>query len=93
MGQRKLYIGNLAWEVSSGDLEDLFGQHGAVASATVITDRMSGRSRGFGFVEFDNEEEAQMAMDELNDKEFKGRPMRVNFAQEKPKNNFGSGRR
>jgi RNA recognition motif-containing protein len=93
MAQSKLYIGNLAWEVTSGDLEDLFSAHGTVVSAVVIADRMSGKSRGFGFVEFETKEAAQAAIDELNDKDLKGRSIRVDFAQEKPKNDFGSDRR
>jgi len=81
---RKLYVGNLSYEVSVADLEQLFGQHGTVESATIITDRMSGRSKGFGFVEMASDAEAQTAMNALNGQQLGGRALNVNEARSKP---------
>jgi cold-inducible RNA-binding protein len=77
----KLYVGNLSYDVTSSQLGDLFAQAGAVATATVITDKHSGRSKGFGFVEFDSAEAAQKAIEMFNGKEFQGRPLVVNEAR------------
>ena len=77
----KLYVGNLSYDVTSNQLGDLFAQAGTVASATVITDKHSGRSKGFGFVEFDSAEAAQKAIEMFNGKEFQGRPLVVNEAR------------
>jgi RNA recognition motif-containing protein len=79
-----LYVSNLSFYTSDGDLKNLFEQFGAVSSAKVITDRETGRSRGFGFVEMDNDAEAKEAMASLNDKEVEGRSMSVSVAREKP---------
>jgi len=79
----KLYVGNLPWSVDSTQLEALFSQHGAVVSATVITDRETGRSRGFGFVEMESAEAAQTAMNAINDHEIDGRQLKVNEARER----------
>ncbi|NLB34252.1 MAG: RNA-binding protein [Elusimicrobia bacterium] len=76
-----IYVGNLAWEVADEDLRQAFEEFGTVDSASVIKDKYSGRSRGFGFVEMSNAEEAQAAIDELNGKELKGREIRVNEAK------------
>src|SRR5947209_20564265 len=78
---KNIYVGNLAWETSADDLLSLFQEHGAVTRAQVITDRETGRSRGFGFVEMDNDAEAQKAIDALNGQEFNGRPLTVNEAR------------
>lgn len=86
----KLYVGNLPYNLSSSDLEHLFSPHGTVQSAEVIADRMSGRSRGFGFVEMSSEEEAQAAIAALNGQEHEGRALTVNEA--KPRENRGGGR-
>ena len=86
---RKLYCGNLSYDVSSPDLEQLFSQFGSVESAEVITDRGSGRSKGFGFVEMGNDAEAQAAIEGLNEKDHEGRPLTVNEA--KPRENRGGG--
>ena len=67
---RKLYVGNLAYDVSTPDLEQLFAQHGTVDSAQVIEDRATGRSKGFGFVEMGSDEEAQAAIQALNGQEY-----------------------
>ena len=89
----KLYVGNLSFQAADGDLEELFGQHGSVTSVKVITDRETGRSRGFGFVEMSSPEEAQAAIESLNDKEAFGRNLRVNIAQDKPSGGGGRGGR
>ena len=75
---KKLYVGNLSYNVSSSDLEQLFTSFGTVESAQVIEDRESGRSKGFGFVEMGNDEEAQKAIQGLNGQEHDGRPLTVN---------------
>ncbi len=80
---KKLYIGNLDWGITNDKLEELFAQFGSVVSANVITDRQTGRSRGFGFVEMSSDEEAQKAIDELNGKDFEGRELVVNEARPK----------
>jgi RNA recognition motif-containing protein len=76
-----IYVGNLTFEVTSSELENLFAQHGDVTSAHVITDRDTGRSRGFGFVEMANSEEASAAISTLNGFNHKGRDLAVNVAK------------
>lgn len=78
---KKLYVGNLAFSVTEDVLNDLFSQHGTVDSCRLITDRDSGRSKGFGFVEMSSEEEAEKAIAELNGHEFEGRALTVNEAR------------
>jgi RNA recognition motif-containing protein len=78
---KNIYVGNLVWGCSSDDLLGLFQQHGKVLRAQVITDRDTGRSRGFGFVEMENDAEAQKAIDALNGADFNGRPLTVNEAK------------
>ena len=85
----KLYVGNLSFQSSSQDLEDLFAGVGAVESATVVEDRETGRSRGFGFVEMANQEDGEKAIAELNGKDFGGREIKVNEA--KPREDRGRG--
>jgi RNA recognition motif-containing protein len=87
----KLYVGNLAFQTTSSDLEEMFGQLGTVQSATVVEDRETGRSRGFGFVEMSSKEEGQNAISTLNGKEVDGRQLTVNEA--KPRENNGGGGR
>jgi cold-inducible RNA-binding protein len=89
----KLYAGNLSFETSSADLEQIFASHGTVESAEVISDRDTGRSKGFGFVQMGSSEEAQTAINELNGKEQGGRAMTVNEAKprEQRSNTGGSG--
>ena len=77
----KLYVGNLAYSVSNADLEELFSQVGQVQSATVVMDKFSGQSRGFGFVEMADSNEAAKAIEEFNQTELKGRAIRVNEAR------------
>ena len=81
----KLYVGNLPFDTTDVDLEEAFSVHGTIASANVITDRETGRSRGFGFVEFENEGDAQTAQAALDGQDFGGRTLRVNEAQERQK--------
>lgn len=84
----KLYVGNLPWSTDDAELEKLFSAHGEVHSATVITDRDSGRSRGFGFVEM-SDEDARKAMSELNGTQVDSREIRVNEANERPRSSAG----
>ena len=86
---KNIYVGNLVWDATADDLLTLFQEHGQVARAQVITDRETGRSRGFGFVEMDNDAEAQKAIDALNGADFKGRPLTVNEAR--PREDRGGG--
>jgi RNA recognition motif-containing protein len=87
---KKLYVGNLSWSTTDADLTEMFAQYGDVTSARVITDRETGRSRGFGFVELDDAG-CEKAMKELDGQEFQGRNLRVNEAQEKPRRDGGGG--
>jgi cold-inducible RNA-binding protein len=88
----KLYIGNLAYSVSNDDLHALFSQVGQVQSATVIMDKFSGQSKGFGFVEMTSGEEAANAIRQFNDTELKGRNIKVNEARPR-ESGFGGGNR
>jgi RNA recognition motif-containing protein len=87
---KKLYVGNLSYDVTDGDLEQLFGAHGTVVSAQVIMDRDTGRSKGFGFVEMGSDAEAQAAIQALNGAQSNGRTLTVNEAR--PKTEGGGGR-
>src|SRR6516164_9564891 len=78
---KNIYVGNLAWSVTNEDLLELFGQHGKVVSAQVISDRETGRSRGFGFVEMENDQEAENAIQALNGFQHNNRPLTVNVAK------------
>jgi RNA recognition motif-containing protein len=86
---KKLYCGNLSFNVTSSDLDQLFAQYGTVQSAEVISDRETGRSKGFGFVEMSNDQEAQAAIAGVNGTEHDGRTLTVNEAR--PKENRGGG--
>lgn len=90
MGKR-LYVGNLAYSVTSSTLEELFAQFGSVASAQVIQDRETGRSKGFGFVEMANDNEANAAIDALHEQEHDGRPLTVNEARPREERGGGGG--
>lgn len=85
---KKLYVGNLSYEVTNTDLENLFSPHGTVQSAQVIMDRETSRSKGFGFVEMDSGEQAQAAIKALNGQESNGRALTVNEA--KPREERGT---
>jgi cold-inducible RNA-binding protein len=76
-----IYVGNLSYDATEEQLQELFTPHGAVQSASIIMDRATGRSRGFGFVEMPDDAQAQAAIDALNQKEFNGRMLTVNQAQ------------
>lgn len=90
----KLYVGNLDYGVTDTQLAELFSQAGTVVSVVVITDRYSGRSKGFGFVEMSSDEEAKKAIKMFNDKEFEGRKMVVNEARPRqPRQTSRSGQR
>ncbi|TKB27040.1 RNA-binding protein [Desulfopila sp. IMCC35006] len=82
----KIYVGNMSYEVKEDDLRQLFGEYGDVQSASVITDKVTGRSKGFGFVEMADKETGQAAIDGLNGKEFKGRTVTVSEARPQDKN-------
>lgn len=90
---KKLYVGNLSFKVDSAQLQDIFAEVGAVDSANVITDRESGRSKGFGFVEMAAEADAQTAIQKLNGQEFMGRAINVSEARpQEPRSGGGGGR-
>jgi RNA recognition motif-containing protein len=89
---KKIYVGNLPWSTTEAELNDLFSPFGAVHSAAVITDRDTGRSRGFGFVEMDDAD-ADKAIAELDGRDMDGRALRVNQAQDKRGGGGGGGGR
>ena len=92
MGKR-LYVGNLSYEVSSSELQQLFSQHGSVQSAEVVADRDTGRSKGFGFVEMSSDDEAQAAVAALNGQQHGGRALTVNEARPREERSGGGGGR
>lgn len=81
----KLYVGNISWGLDEGSLTDSFAAFGEVKSVKIIKDHDTGRSKGFGFVEMGNADEAQAAIDNLDGKDMDGRPLKVNIAQDKPR--------
>src|SRR5437764_796484 len=89
----KLYVGNLSYNVDSSQLEQLFSPHGTVQSAEIISDRETGRSKGFGFVQMDTEEAAKAAIGALNGKEHDGRALTVNEAKPRENRTGGGGGR
>ena len=91
MNSNKLYVGGLPYSISDGQLSELFTPHGTVESARVITDRMTGRSRGFGFVEMATQGEAEAAVEGLNGTQLEGRSLTVNEAKQK-EDRGGNGR-
>lgn len=88
---KKLYVGNLSFDMTEEQLHELFQKEGEIVSAKLITDKFSGRSRGFGFVEMNNDEEASAAITKLNDLEVNGRKLVVNEARPMEKRSTGSG--
>ena len=86
-----IYVGNLSWQMTDEDLRSLFEQYGLVTSAKIVKDKVSGRSKGFGFVEMPDDAEAQNALSTLYDSEVLGRKIIVNEAQPKPQNGGGGG--
>lgn len=96
MSNKKLYVGNLPFSLEDDDLAAIFSEVGTVASARVVLDPQTNRKRGFGFVEMSSEEEAQKAVEVLNDRDVGGRPMRVDIAREReraPREGGGGGYR
>ena len=90
MGKR-LYVGNLPFSATELDIRELFEQYGTVAESKLVMDRDTGRPRGFGFVEMSTDQEAQNAISNLNGREFQGRPLTVNEAQERGGGGGGGG--
>jgi cold-inducible RNA-binding protein len=88
---KKLYVGNLSYQVSNSDLEDMFAAHGTVRSAQVIVDRDTGSSKGFAFVEMADDQAANNAIRELNDREMDGRRLVVNEARPREERSGGGG--
>lgn len=86
MDNKKLFIGNLPWSINSDSLKELFSSFGEVSEAIVITDRMSGRSKGFGFVTFASDEQATAAVEAMHEKEVEGRKIIVNVAKPREEN-------
>ncbi len=95
----KVYVGNLPWSVDGNKLKEMFSEFGEISEATVITDKFSGRSKGFGFVTFNSDEDANKAISEMNGKEIEGRELKVNEAkpmeprEDRPRRSFGGGNR
>ena len=92
----KIYVGNMSFDTNEDDLRKAFEAHGSVDSVAIITDRDTGRSKGFGFVEMSNDEEAKAAMESLNDKDLMGRTLKVNEARprtDRPRGGGGGGGR
>lgn len=88
---KKLYVGNLSFSVDSERLTEAFSEFGTVESANVITDRDTGRSKGFAFVEMGSDSEAMAAIEKLNGSDFEGRPMKLSEAKPQEKRSFGGG--
>lgn len=86
-----LYVGNLSYEVTAAELEELFGTVGTVKAANIISDRYSGESRGFGFVEIESKDEAKAAIEQMDGKELKGKKIIVNEAKPRADNRGGGG--
>ena len=85
---KSIYIGNIEWNTTDQELEDLFATYGTIRSAQIIKDHTSGKSKGFGFVEMENEETAEIAMKELQGAELRGRTLKINAAREKKSRTF-----
>ena len=83
METNKLFVGNLSWGLDWKQLKDIFGEFGEVSFVRVVTDRETGKSKGFGFVEFANADDAAKAKDEMQGKELDGRELNIDFAQER----------
>ena len=87
----KLYVGNMSFDTEESDLRKAFEEHGTVDSVAIITDRDTGRSKGFGFVEMSDDTQAQAAIEALNDKDLQGRTLKVNKAKPSTDNRGGGG--
>ena len=88
-----IYVGNLPYNVVEEDLREIFEEYGEVASVKIISDKLTGRSKGFGFVEMDDDQEAKKAIDELNNAEISGRNIKVNESRPKSNDSRGGGNR
>jgi RNA recognition motif-containing protein len=86
-----IYVGNLSYGISEDELKEVFENYGTVDSVKIIKDRETGRSKGFGFIEMPNEEEAKTAIEQLNDSEVQNRNLRVNQARPRPERNYNAG--
>jgi RNA recognition motif-containing protein len=93
MNTSRLYVGGLPYSTTEDELEELFGAHGSIESVRIITDRMTGRSKGFGFVEMSTTEEAEVAVEKLNNTDLEGRTLIVNEARPREKREGGGGGR
>ena len=87
----KLFVGGLPWSVNDGDLQQLFEAYGTISSAKIITDRETGKSRGFGFVEFGADSEGEAAIKALNGSSYEGRTLTVKIAEDRPGGGGGGG--
>jgi RNA recognition motif-containing protein len=93
MNKMNIYVGNLVFDVGESELREAFEQYGQVTEVRIIMDKYTGKTKGFGFIEMPEKEEAQKAIAEMNEKEFKGRAMKVNEAKPKTDRGGGGGRR
>jgi cold-inducible RNA-binding protein len=96
MNQNRLFVGNLSYQTGESDLQDYFAQAGVVTSINVMFDKVTGKSRGFAFIEFASAEDAGKAVEQFHNKEFQGRPLTVNIAkprEERPQQKWGGARR
>ncbi len=89
--ESKLYVGNLPYNVTEDQLRELFSQAGQIKDVALITDRQTGRSKGFGFVEFNTQAEAEKAIEMFNNQDFEGRPLTVNMARPREERGGGGG--
>lgn len=95
MNANRLFVGNLSYQTMENDLQDYFSQAGVVTSVNLMLDKMTGKSRGFAFVEYGTAEEANRAVEQFHNKDFQGRPLTVNIArprEERPQRWSGAGR-
>ena len=91
---KKLYVGNMSYDITNSDLEQMFAAHGTVVSAQIISDRFSGRSKGYGFVEMSSDDEAEAAIASLDGQDVGGRAIKVNYAkprEDRPRRSGGGG--
>jgi cold-inducible RNA-binding protein len=98
MNPTRLFVGNLSYQTMENDLQDYFSQAGVVTSVNLMLDKMTGKSRGFAFIEFANQDEANKAIEQFHNKEFQGRALTVNIARpreerERPQQRWGGGSR
>jgi len=91
MSENRLYVGNLPFNTTEAELEDAFGAYGTVRDVSVVTDRETGRSRGFAFVEMGTDDEAKAAIEGLGEQDFGGRRLKVNVARPRPPRGGGGG--